>query len=123
MPKLKSVLAGLALSTAMGGAVVVGATATTASASAATQVSTGTSVVTGVTGCYRARRCGWGWRRHHRHERRHIKLVIENFNHNRNPQEHRHRHEPRWDRRWWFGLNELPTVPGPVLPANTLATR
>ncbi|MFG2076783.1 hypothetical protein [Nonomuraea maritima] len=125
MPKLKSVIAGLALSTAMtGGAVVAGATVTTASASAATQVSTGTSVLTGAS-CFRARRCGgWGWRRHTRHNRRHINLIIENFNHNRNPQEHRHRHEPRWDRRWWFDVNPLQGVTPPdagALGANSLA--
>ena len=82
MPKLKSVIAGLALSTAVtGGALVTGATLTATSANAATQISAGTSVLSGGHFC--GRRC-------HRHHRKHIKVVVENFNFNRNPRfEHR----------------------------------
>ncbi|MFC5817209.1 hypothetical protein [Nonomuraea harbinensis] len=88
MPKLKSVLAGLALSTAVtGGVVVAGATMTTTSAAAATQVSAGTSV---LTGGHCGHRC-W-WRKHHR---KHVRVIVENFNINRNPFEHR-RHHRNW---------------------------
>ncbi|MFG1948053.1 hypothetical protein [Nonomuraea sp. NPDC048826] len=83
MPKLKSVIAGLALSTAVtGGVVVAGATMTTASANAATQISAGTSV---LTGGHCGRRC----------KRKQVRIIVENFNFNRNPDEHHHR---RWDR-------------------------
>ncbi|MEO3888199.1 hypothetical protein [Nonomuraea sp. B5E05] len=106
MPKLKSVIAGLALSTAMtGGVVGLGAT----SAEANTPVRTGPSVVTGDDGGW-----GWGWghRRHHRqsckrhghhgggwgwgwghrrHHRQNICVVIRNDNRNENG-ERRHRH-------------------------------
>ncbi|TDE20399.1 hypothetical protein E1295_47255 [Nonomuraea mesophila] len=107
MPKLKSVIAGLALSTAMtGGVVGLGAT----SAEASTPVRSGPSVVTGDDGGW-----GWGWghRRHHRHSckrhghhhggwgwghRRHhrgqICVVIRNDNRNENG-ERRHRHHNR----------------------------
>ncbi|PZG07173.1 hypothetical protein [Nonomuraea aridisoli] len=100
MPKLKSVIAGLALSTAMaGGTLVAGAATTTASAAATTtQFSTGTSILAGH-GCFRGRRCGWG-RRHHHHERRHLRIIIENFNHNRNPKRHLEEHRRHDHRRW-----------------------
>jgi hypothetical protein len=103
MPKLKSVIAGLALSTAMaGGTLVAGAaTTTTGAAATTTKVGAGTSVLAGH-GCFRARRCGWGgWgRRHHRHERKHLRIIIENFNHNRNPRRHLEEHRRHDHRRW-----------------------
>jgi hypothetical protein len=106
MPKLKSVIAGLAMSTALtGGVVSVGAATTATSASAATNVSSTAPVVTWA-GCHRSYRCGgwggwghrwggcssrcghrgwggWGWRRHHRSFPR-IRVVIHNSNHNIN---------------------------------------
>ncbi|MFG1700724.1 hypothetical protein [Nonomuraea sp. NPDC049309] len=100
MPKLKSVIAGLALSTALtGGVVSLGAATTTASADAATtQITAGKSVLAGHGCGWRPRRCGWGWgwkrwkkwnhRRHHGIGR--IRIVIINKNHNDN----------RSDRRW-----------------------
>ncbi|MFI7617910.1 hypothetical protein ACIBP6_42505 [Nonomuraea terrae] len=104
MPKLKSVIAGLALSTAMaGGTLVAGAATTTtgAAATTTTKVGAGTSVLAGH-GCFRARRCGWGgWgRRHHRHERKHLRIIIENFNHNRNPRLHQSEHRRHDHHRW-----------------------
>ncbi|WP_406674135.1 hypothetical protein WBK31_40870 [Nonomuraea sp. N2-4H] len=92
MPKLKSVIAGLAISTALtGGVVSAGAAITSASADAATQVSTGNSVLAGCGGWgWGSRRCGWGWghRRHHHHRLR-VKVRVFNRNVNRN---HEHRH-------------------------------
>ncbi|MEQ4716898.1 hypothetical protein [Nonomuraea sp. B19D2] len=88
MPKtFKNVMAGLAISTALtGGVVAVGATTTAASASTATQISAGTSVLTKVARCHRWRRCGWGWgrgwRRHHRPQT--IRILIHNNNQNFN---------------------------------------
>ncbi|MEO3793664.1 hypothetical protein ABGB14_25910 [Nonomuraea sp. B10E15] len=110
MPKLKSVIAGLALSTAMtGGVVGLGAT----SAEANTPVRSGPSVVTGDDGGW-----GWGWghRRHHRqkckrhghhgggwgwghrrHHRGNICVVIRNDNRNENGERrHRHHHNRDW---------------------------
>lgn len=88
MPKLKSVLAGLAISTALaGGAVVTGAATSAVSANAATQISTGTSIVAGNS-CYRWNRCGW--RRNH-HPKLRLRIKIHNYNYNRN--HHRDRHE------------------------------
>ncbi|WP_212746205.1 hypothetical protein [Nonomuraea sp. KC401] len=109
MPKLKSVIAGLALSTAMTGGVV-GLSATSAEAN--TPVRSGPSVVTGDDG-----RWGWGWGHHRRHRhnckrhghhhhggwgwghRRHhrgqICVVIRNDNRNENG-ERRHRHHRGW---------------------------
>ncbi|GAA2210016.1 hypothetical protein GCM10009850_054750 [Nonomuraea monospora] len=96
MPKLKSVIAGLAISTALtGGVVSVGAATTLASADAATQVSTGTSVLAGNHCGWGWRRCGWGWgNRGHRHHRMRVKIKVYNKNYNRNPH-----HEPRSERR------------------------
>jgi hypothetical protein len=85
MPKLKSVIAGLAISTALtGGVVSAGAATTAASADAKTQVTAGKSVLTGW-GCRAWRRCGWGWgnRRHH-HSRLRLKVKVYNNNYNRN---------------------------------------
>ncbi|TDC98342.1 hypothetical protein E1292_35430 [Nonomuraea deserti] len=112
MPKLKSVIAGLALSTAMtGGVVGLGAT----SAEANTPVRTGPSVVTGDDGGW-----GWGWghRRHHRqsckrhghhhgggwgwgwghrrHHRGNICVVIRNDNRNENGERRHHHHNRGW---------------------------
>ncbi|SDI76411.1 hypothetical protein SAMN05421869_10746 [Nonomuraea jiangxiensis] len=97
MPKLKSVIAGLAISTAMAGGVVGLGAATTATSASAAQISTGTSVLTGG-GCHR-RRCGWGgggWGGHRRHHNR-IHIHIFNHNLNNNINENR-RHERRFDR-------------------------
>ncbi|MEO3805747.1 hypothetical protein [Nonomuraea sp. B1E8] len=80
MPKLKSAIAGLAISTALtGGVVAVGAATTSFAAGAATQVSTGTSVVAG--GCNGWWRCGW--RRHHR-QKTHVRVKVHNRNRNIN---------------------------------------
>ncbi|GAA3576702.1 hypothetical protein GCM10022419_067330 [Nonomuraea rosea] len=82
MPKLKSVIAGLAISTALAGGVVSMGAATTA-ANATTQVSNGTSVLAGH-GCYsERRRCGYGWRRHH-HQKVRVRVKVHNRNHNHN---------------------------------------
>ncbi|KAB8191301.1 hypothetical protein FH608_032490 [Nonomuraea phyllanthi] len=91
MPKLKSVMAGLAISTALaGGVVAAGATTTAASASTA-QISTGTAVLTGGHGCGPRRCWGWGgwWRRHHRNERMDIHVFNRNHNFNRRHQNDR----------------------------------
>ncbi|MET9243547.1 hypothetical protein [Nonomuraea sp. NPDC003709] len=117
MPKLKSVMAGLALSTAFSGGVV-GVGAAMSAADAATQVGTATSVLAG--GCGGGGwgrggwgRCGWGggwgggrwanWR-HHRMPR--IKIIIINTNRNRNVQQrmderhemdhHEDNNQPTW---------------------------
>ncbi|MFG1704053.1 hypothetical protein ACFLIM_12740 [Nonomuraea sp. M3C6] len=89
MPELKSVIAGLAISTALTGGVV-GLGAATTAASAAAQVSTGTSVLTGH-GCG-WRRCGGGGRHHNR-----VRVNVFNNNVNRNDNINR-RHERRFDR-------------------------
>ncbi|MEV4016976.1 hypothetical protein AB0J35_41440 [Nonomuraea angiospora] len=89
MPKLKSVMAGLAMSTAFSGGVV-GVGAAMSAAEAATQVGAATSVLAGSCGSWGWRRCGWGggrwanWR-HHRMPR--IKIIIINANRNRNVQQ------------------------------------
>jgi hypothetical protein len=88
MPKLKSILAGLAVSTALSGGVIgLGAATTATSADAATNISGTTSTVTWA-GCYRRHRCGsgwgWGWRRHHHHRTGRVKVKIHNRNFNRN---------------------------------------
>ncbi|MFG1700723.1 hypothetical protein [Nonomuraea sp. NPDC049309] len=112
MPKLKSVIAGLALSTAVTGGVV-GVGAATSAAGATTQVSNGASVLMDDG-------WGWGWghRRHHRHHhharcgknhhggwgwggwgwghRRHrgeICIVVRNDNVNDNGPRHHHRRD------------------------------
>jgi hypothetical protein len=84
MPKLKSIIAGLAVSTALSGGVIgLGAATTATSADAATSI---TSSASTLTGCYRATRCGGGWRywRHHRLPRIRIIIVNRNKNKNRN---------------------------------------
>jgi hypothetical protein len=93
MPKFKSVLAGLAISTAMSGGVIgLGALTTASSANATASAATDAGVVAGWGGgCHR--RCGgwggwggggWGgWgRRHHRggHVKVHIHLHNSNTN-------------------------------------------
>ncbi|MGW4791118.1 hypothetical protein [Nonomuraea sp. MG754425] len=81
----------------------VGAATTVASAEAATQVSTGTSVLNGRCGGWGWRRCGgrgWGWNRwgrghrHGGHGRVRVVIVNRNYNHNDN---HGHEHR-RGDR-------------------------
>ncbi|GHE35562.1 hypothetical protein GCM10017673_42970 [Streptosporangium violaceochromogenes] len=85
MPKFKSVLAGLAISTALSGGVVALGAATTATSATAGTATTGissfqTSWGWNTCGCWRRRGCrGWGWgcchRRHH-----HRRLVVVNTN-------------------------------------------
>ncbi|QFY12642.1 hypothetical protein GBF35_44135 [Nonomuraea phyllanthi] len=82
MPKLKSVMAGLAISTALGGGVVATGAMTSAANAGTAQVTTGTSVLAG--GHCGWRRCGWGWggRRHHRREN--VRVFVHNNNVNLN---------------------------------------
>ncbi|MEO3872700.1 hypothetical protein ABGB18_28130 [Nonomuraea sp. B12E4] len=93
MPELKSVIAGLAISTAMTGGVV-GLGAATTAASAATQVGASASMLTGG-GCR-----GWGWcGGHRRHHRMHIRLNVFNRNFNQNDHfNHERRHDRHWDK-------------------------
>ncbi|MEU1391373.1 MULTISPECIES: hypothetical protein [unclassified Nonomuraea] len=86
MPKLKSVIAGLAMSTALSGGVIgLGAATTATSADAATNVTTAATTTT-LSGCFRRSWCGGGWGgrnwRHHRFPR--IRIIIVNRNRNRN---------------------------------------
>ncbi|MEU1391372.1 MULTISPECIES: hypothetical protein [unclassified Nonomuraea] len=98
MPKLKSIFAGLAVSTAMGGGLVgLGAATTATSADAATSAGVVTST-SFQAGCFRRSRCGgwgwgnnwggwgggWGWRRHHNNRVGKVKVTIHNRNFNRN---------------------------------------
>ncbi|GAA3411758.1 hypothetical protein [Streptosporangium vulgare] len=87
MPKFKSVLAGLAISTALtGGVVGLGAATTATSAGAMTTTVTAAAFPTCGGGCgWRrgcGRCCGGGWRHHRRHHR--IKVIINNHNNNQN---------------------------------------
>ncbi|GAA3233149.1 hypothetical protein [Nonomuraea helvata] len=90
MPKtFKNLMAGLAISTALtGGVVAMGATTSAANAGTGTQLSAGTSVLTGVTRCGRWRRCGWGGRRGgwgwRRERPQTIRILIHNNNQNWN---------------------------------------
>ncbi|MGJ6961260.1 hypothetical protein ACSDR0_05060 [Streptosporangium sp. G11] len=91
MPKFKSVIAGLAISTALtGGVVGMGAATTATSAGATTATVTAAAFPTCGGGCgWRrgcgCRCCGGGHRNHHRHYQRHrIRLIINNYNNNRN---------------------------------------
>ena len=119
MPKLKSVMAGLAISTALTGGVV-GLGAATNAASAATQFSTGTSVLS-WGGCHGWGRCGRGWRRHH--NRQNVRINVHNRNFNRNDHwndERRHerrsqRHQDRFDFKPEV-LHEMPPVQPPADP-------
>ncbi|KAB8191300.1 hypothetical protein FH608_032485 [Nonomuraea phyllanthi] len=96
MPKLRSVMAGLAISTALtGGVVAAGAATTAANAGTATKIGAGTTVLTGVTGCHRGRRCGGGWGRRNRLPK--IRIFIHNINRNVNLND---RHERRFDQRF-----------------------
>ncbi|QYC44828.1 hypothetical protein Nocox_36370 [Nonomuraea coxensis DSM 45129] len=112
MPKLRSVIAGLAISTAMtGGAVVASAATSAANASAATQAGVGTNVTVGW-GC--GRRCGWGgwggWRRHHK-QRVRVNVHNDNFNrnffHRRDHEFRRHHHHEVPGSIWLNGNREL----------------
>ncbi|MFB4279452.1 MULTISPECIES: hypothetical protein [unclassified Nonomuraea] len=118
MPKLKSVIAGLAISTGLTGGMVSMGAATTA-ADAATQISTGASVLASD---------GWGWGRHHGHHGRHhqrcnrgghhgggwgwggwghrrhhrgtVCIIVRNHNHNDNGPVHEHRRHDDDGNRW-----------------------
>ncbi|MGC5014751.1 hypothetical protein ACLQ2R_28630 [Streptosporangium sp. DT93] len=87
MPKFKSVIAGLAISTALTGGVV-GMGAATAVTSAAASATTVTAAA------FQAHGCGWGGRRHccgdrYRHNHKRFKLIINNNNDNNNDLENR----------------------------------
>ncbi|MFG6196357.1 hypothetical protein [Nonomuraea sp. JJY05] len=101
MPKLKSVIAGLAVSSALTGGVVA-AGAATSPAAAAVEVKSAAPVLAGRCNGGGWRRCGWGWggrwggrgwgpwaggrgwgwHRHNRSPR--VRIVIVNQNHNIN---------------------------------------
>lgn len=91
MPKLKSLLAGVAISSALsGGMVAVGAM--TSAANAETGVGTNSSVLAG--GCGHRHHCGWGWgghwrHHHHRQGRIRVKLHVHNNNHTNNHNDNR----------------------------------
>ncbi|ACZ91032.1 hypothetical protein Aros01_05791 [Streptosporangium roseum] len=98
MPKFKSVMAGLALSTAMTGGVVGMGAATTATSAGATAGTSTTSIASFQTnfgwascGCNRRWRCGGGWGCHRRHNhwshRRHHQKFNININNNNNNEE------------------------------------
>ncbi|MFF4194778.1 hypothetical protein [Nonomuraea sp. NPDC001831] len=105
MPKLKSIVAGLAMSTALsGGVIALGAATTTTSAEAATNVTTGATTTT-LSGCFRRSWCGggWGWRNNwRRHRLPRIKIIIVNRNRNRDAIAHDVRQRVRADdeREW-----------------------
>ncbi|MFG2076788.1 hypothetical protein [Nonomuraea maritima] len=123
MPKLKTVIAGLAASTALTGALVAGgATAAVAMPATAPVVADdGFGDDFGIGGGHHffhdrghRRQCrnhrggwggwgggGWGRGRHHRHHQN-ICIVVRNHNFNDNQDRHRHRHEE--DRRGPWGL-------------------
>ncbi|MFF0867463.1 hypothetical protein ACIBK9_23720 [Nonomuraea sp. NPDC050227] len=100
MPKLKSIVAGLAMSTALsGGVIALGAATTTTSAEAATNVTTGATTTT-LSGCFRRSWCGggWGWRNNwRRHRLPRIKIIIVNRNRNRDAIAHAVRQQVRTD--------------------------
>ncbi|MEU5868747.1 MULTISPECIES: hypothetical protein [unclassified Nonomuraea] len=85
MPKFKSVIAGLAMSTALsGGMIALGAATTATSAEAATNV-TAAATTTTLSGCFRRSWCGggWGWRNNwRRHRLPRIRIIIVNRNRN-----------------------------------------
>ncbi|MFI6736868.1 hypothetical protein ACIBI9_28405 [Nonomuraea sp. NPDC050451] len=99
MPKLKSFIAGLAVSSALTGGVVA-AGAATSPAGAAVEVQSAAPVLAGRCNGGGWRRCGWGgrwgwggrgwgpwaggrgWHRHNRSPR--VRIVIVNQNHNIN---------------------------------------
>ncbi|WP_043630578.1 hypothetical protein [Nonomuraea candida] len=110
MPKLKSVIAGLAISTAVTGGLVSAGAATSAANATTTQVTTGTSILGndgwgwgwGHRRHHHRNRCGkghhnhggwgWGWGHRRHHHRGTVCIVIRNYNHNDNGSSH--------DRRW-----------------------
>ncbi|TDD50424.1 hypothetical protein E1286_12195 [Nonomuraea terrae] len=100
MPTFKSLVAGLAISTAMTGAAVAGAGAmTTAEASTTTKFGAATAPVVAWGRCHKIRRCGWGgWghRRHHRHHNR-VNVRVDNFNINNNEHREHRRHDRHHD--------------------------
>ncbi|MEU4831443.1 hypothetical protein [Streptosporangium sp. NPDC023615] len=87
MPKFKSVIAGLAISTALtGGVVGMGAATTVTSA--------GATATTVTAAAFPTSGCGWGHRRHccgdrYRHHHKRFKLIINNNNDNNNDLENR----------------------------------
>ncbi|MFI7617909.1 hypothetical protein ACIBP6_42500 [Nonomuraea terrae] len=98
MPTLKTLIAGLAISTAMTGAAVAGGGAMTTAEASATQIGAATAPVVTSGRCHKVRRCGWGWRRggwggwrRHHHQKR-IKVVVINHNVNNNDDRRHHRH-------------------------------
>ncbi|MEV3983301.1 hypothetical protein [Nonomuraea sp. NPDC049758] len=100
MPKLKSIVAGLAMSTALsGGVIALGAATTTTSAEAATNVTAGATTAT-LSGCFRRSWCGggWGWRNNwRRHRLPRIRIIIVNRNRNRDAIAHDVRQQLRTD--------------------------
>ncbi|GAA3028037.1 hypothetical protein [Streptosporangium longisporum] len=87
MPKFNSVIAGLAISTALTGGVVGMGAATTVTSAAA-------SVTTVTAAAFPTHGCGWGHRRHccgdrYRHHHKRFKLIINNNNDNNNDLENR----------------------------------
>ncbi|MFF5206166.1 hypothetical protein [Streptosporangium sp. NPDC000396] len=103
MPKFKSVLAGLAISTALAGGIVgLGAATTTTAANASVAQTAAVGFQTwGGCGCHR--RCGWGCGCGRRccgrgHQRVKVRVVNVNNNILRNvqKQEEKH-HDSEWD--------------------------
>ncbi|MEU8384201.1 hypothetical protein [Streptosporangium sp. NPDC048865] len=87
MPKFKSVIAGLAISTALtGGVVGMGAATTVTSANAMTTAITSAAYPTWGGGCGWRRGCGrcCGGHRHHRRSHHRFRLIINNHNNNDN---------------------------------------
>ncbi|WP_433366747.1 hypothetical protein [Streptosporangium sp. CA-115845] len=83
MPKYKSVLAGLAISTALtGGVVGMGAATTVTSASAMTTTVTSVAFPTWGGGCGRG--CGCGGRSHFRRSHHRFRLILNNRSNNDN---------------------------------------
>ncbi len=91
MPKLKSLLAGIAIGSAALSGSVVTMGAMTSAANAETGVSTSSSILAG--GCGHGGSCGWGWggrwRHHHRHHRIRVKVHVHNNNHTNNHNDNR----------------------------------
>ncbi|TDD50422.1 hypothetical protein E1286_12180 [Nonomuraea terrae] len=109
MPTLKTLIAGLAISTAMTGAVVAGGGAMTTAEASAAQIGAATAPVVAAGRCHKIRRCGWGWRRggwggwrRHHHKQR-IKVIVVNHNINNNDNDNRrhHRHHDDFDNWDW----------------------
>ncbi|MFI7640318.1 hypothetical protein [Nonomuraea sp. NPDC049400] len=95
MPKLKSVMAGLAISTGLsGGLLAMGAT--TPASAGTTQATSGAPVLIG-NGC--GWRCGgWGWGRRHNNR---TNVFVHNNNQNFNYDKDRH-YNKEYDIEKWF---------------------